>query len=83
MVPGWTYSVAEVVDENQGLVDWMENDSRVERYAYWSAKFNYGDSVPAKPVTGWYPLRFDWHYSDGTITEMNTDMGDWYAGVGE
>lgn len=82
-VPGWDYTYRQVRNENAAFVRWMEGDARVERYAYWAAKFHFGDNVPARPGTGWVPLRFDYHNANGTITETNTDMGDWYAEVGE
>ena len=77
-------SIANARAENQALVDWLERDERVERYAYWSIKIgSYGYHVPSKPISGFHPLAFDWRCVDGTVEERLTDMGLWFAGVGD
>lgn len=77
-------SIDDVRQENQALVDYMEQSAAVERYGYWTAKIRYyGYTIPSKPVSGFYPLAFDWLNDDGTVEERLTDMGEWFAGVGE
>ena len=34
---------------------------------------------PSKPVSGFYPLAFDWLNEDGTVVERLTDMGEAFA----
>lgn len=81
---GLDLSINEAMQENATLVAWMEANPQVERYGYWCAKIRYyGYTIPSKPVSGFFPLAFNWLNEDGSIEERLTDMGEWFATVGE
>lgn len=80
---GTQSSLEQTKDKNQQLVDWMESEDRITRYAYWTGRIiNYGDNVPCRPYEGWIGLFYTYVYADGRKEERTTFMGDWYAGVG-
>ncbi len=75
-------SIDDARRQNEELINHLEQNPQVERYAYWSAMIpSYGYHVPSKPISGFHPLAFYWLREDGTKEERLTDMGEWYATV--
>lgn len=77
--PGLGRSFSDVVAENQALVEYLENEPRVGRYAYFAVGIRYGDGVPSDPLTGWWPLAYEWHNWGGGIEWRLTPMGEAFS----
>lgn len=75
MVPGMMYSIGDILGENQILAEYLDNNPRVGRHAYWAAAIRYGATVPADPCTGWQPLVYEWYRVDGSVEWRLTPLG--------
>lgn len=76
---GLDLSIRQAMEQNAALVNALDADPRVERWAYWPADTEYGWSVPSRPISGFHPLTFQWRNRDGTIQTKRTDMGEMYS----
>jgi len=76
---GLDLTLRQAMAENEALVNAVDADPRVERYAFWAAGIEYGWTAPSRPVSGWNALSFWWRDRDGRLEERLTDLGLAYA----
>jgi hypothetical protein len=80
MTRGWDTTLRQTSDEMQALVEYLEGNPRVGRYAYWPGGVQFGDGAPGDPLTGWQPLAYEWYRWDGSVEWRLTALGQAYAG---